>query len=189
MCHNAESPTAWPRRWGFFRQAVSAVLLLMGFVLPLVVSGCAGSSTKECLDPSGTAFSAQEDSLGIEEFLALEPAQDVHTPELLAASRIEADHIAQRRLIIEPAVVERGRPPRAGIQPPLGPGPAAFHLPLCLPAHAQGGDDRVVANVPCGVDPAVFHRNAGEPMPKRAPKQVSYLLHTPTSLSEHRSHV
>jgi tetratricopeptide (TPR) repeat protein len=74
MCHNAESPTAWPRRWGFFRQAVSALLLLMGFVLPLVVSGCAGSSTKECLDPSGTAFSAQEDSLGIEEFLALEPA-------------------------------------------------------------------------------------------------------------------
>jgi tetratricopeptide (TPR) repeat protein len=74
MCQFEKCPTAWSRRWGFFRQAVSAVFLLMGVVLPLGFSGCAGSSTQEYLGPSGTGFSAPEDSLGIEEFLALEPA-------------------------------------------------------------------------------------------------------------------
>ncbi len=72
--HFPVDPTARSRRWGFFKPAVPAVLLLMGAVLPLGLAGCAGSSPEKCLDPGGMEFSAQEDSLGIEEFLALEPA-------------------------------------------------------------------------------------------------------------------
>ncbi len=51
------------------------ILLLVVAALPLNLAGCAGSSSEECLDPGGAGFSAQEDSLGIEEFLALESAR------------------------------------------------------------------------------------------------------------------
>jgi len=50
------------------------ILLLVGATLPLSLAGCAGSSPEQCADPGGVGFSAPEDSLGIEEFLALEPA-------------------------------------------------------------------------------------------------------------------
>jgi len=68
-----DSPTALSRRWGFFHYGVAVILLLVGAVLPLILAGCAGTSPEECSDPGGVGFSAVEDSLGIEEFLALEP--------------------------------------------------------------------------------------------------------------------
>jgi tetratricopeptide (TPR) repeat protein len=65
-------PTTWYWRWGFFAPTCSWALLLTGLAWTLL-TGCAGSSQEDCLDPGGTRFWAQEDSLGLEEFLALEP--------------------------------------------------------------------------------------------------------------------
>ena len=73
--HFRDCPTARSGRWGFFKLAATAVLLLVGAALPMGLAGCAGSSQKECPDPGGSGFSAPEDSLGIEEFLALEPVR------------------------------------------------------------------------------------------------------------------
>jgi len=61
-----------------------AVLLLVGAALPLGLAGCAGSTPEECSDTGIVEFSAPEDSLGIEEFLVLEPARR-------QARRVQAD--------------------------------------------------------------------------------------------------
>jgi len=70
-----ERPTALFRLWGVFHGGIPVILLLVGAALPLSLAGCAGSSPEECSDPGGVGFSAPEDSLGIEEFLVLEPAR------------------------------------------------------------------------------------------------------------------
>jgi len=71
----SDRPTALSRRWGFFHWGFSVILLLVVAALQLSLTGCAGSSPEGCSDPGGIGFSAPEDSLGIEEFLALEPAR------------------------------------------------------------------------------------------------------------------
>ena len=68
------APTAWIKRWGFFHGWVPAFALVVGGMIFLSMGGCAGSSSEDCLDPGSTNFSAPEDSLGIGEFIALEPA-------------------------------------------------------------------------------------------------------------------
>lgn len=50
------------------------MVLVAGAMIPGSLGGCAGSSSEECLDPGSTSFSAPEDSLGIGEFIALDPA-------------------------------------------------------------------------------------------------------------------
>ena len=76
FCRNRDNPsdrpTALSRRWGFFHWVIPVILLLVGAAFPLCLVGCAGSSPEQCSDPGGVGFSAPEDSLGIEEFLALE---------------------------------------------------------------------------------------------------------------------
>lgn len=67
------NPTARLERWGFFRGLPRLGPLLVLGALAVFLSGCAGSSPEECDDPGSTGFSAQEDSLGLEEFLALDP--------------------------------------------------------------------------------------------------------------------
>jgi len=61
-------PIAWSRRWGFLCWAALDALLLWG------LAGCAGSSPEECSDVATSGFAVSVDSLGLEEFLALEPA-------------------------------------------------------------------------------------------------------------------
>jgi tetratricopeptide (TPR) repeat protein len=68
-------PTADSRRWGFCRVLRGPNLLLATIALAVVLTGCAGSLPEECDEPGNTGFSAAEDSLGLEEFLALDPEQ------------------------------------------------------------------------------------------------------------------
>ncbi len=61
-----QCPTASSKRWGSF-------ILIAGLLS--VLAGCAGTPAIVCGDLGGTAFSADEDSLGLDEFLALNDAQ------------------------------------------------------------------------------------------------------------------
>lgn len=72
--HQTTGPIAWTKRWGFFRPVVMLILLTGALVQVIGLAGCAGSASEDCLDPRGGDFSAAEDSLGIEEFYALDPA-------------------------------------------------------------------------------------------------------------------
>jgi tetratricopeptide (TPR) repeat protein len=68
-----EYPTAPCQRWGFCRDLQGLSLLLVFFTIIVGLAGCAGSSAEQYDDPGSTGFSAPEDSLGLEEFLALDP--------------------------------------------------------------------------------------------------------------------
>ena len=67
-------PTARSKRWGFFRELIPVLFLVAGGTVFLGLAGCAGSSPQDCIDPGSPNFSAPEDSMGIEEFIALDPA-------------------------------------------------------------------------------------------------------------------
>jgi len=61
-------PIAWSRRWGFLCWLVVGAPMLLG------LAGCSGTSPEECTDVAGAGFAAFSDSLGLKEFLVLEPA-------------------------------------------------------------------------------------------------------------------
>jgi tetratricopeptide (TPR) repeat protein len=54
---------------------VAAGLPVAGILMCLGLAACAGSSPQDCPDPLAADFPAAGDSLGLEEFTALEPAQ------------------------------------------------------------------------------------------------------------------
>lgn len=56
----------------FWDRGTRIVLLVAGVILALGLAGCGGSSNEECLDPTSANYSADVDSLGIVEFLALD---------------------------------------------------------------------------------------------------------------------
>lgn len=64
-------PTAHSWRWGFCRGAI-APAALAAWVLSLFLTGCAGSSPDSGSGPVDSGYSAGEDSLGLEEFVALD---------------------------------------------------------------------------------------------------------------------
>jgi tetratricopeptide (TPR) repeat protein len=65
---NRNHPIAWSRRWGFF------FWMALGALLGGGLTGCAGPSPEDYAYHSEAGFIASTDSLGLEEFLALEPA-------------------------------------------------------------------------------------------------------------------
>ena len=69
----------------------------------------------------------------------------------------QAKHVAQRRLVIESAAVDRGSRPGAEHVPNKG--RVFVEPPADLAVEVQGGDRRALVDVPGGVDQPLCHRH------------------------------
>jgi len=103
--------------------------------------------------------------------LAAEGGEDVQSPALATRLGVQAHHVAQRALVVEPVAVDGGG--AAGAGGLALPRRAVVHLPAHAAVEIQGRDHGLAVAVPGRVDHAVRNGERGEPVadPARGPDE------------------